>query len=324
MDLIQRAQHARDQLATLFPGVPLGVEIATLVVLALVLLVAAHILRSYVRLRRSSVEGRHVSALETGSDPKTSFDKHGHPSDPLNVKVIGSRGQLAAAFAAAGWYRADEIDLITSARISADSIFARKYSTAPVSSLYLYGRKEDYAFERPGSSVRQRDHVRFWDTGQRSDDGRRIWLGGATHDIAVEISKKTHLPTHKIAGDVDDERATVVDTLIDGGWVIKDGWEPGFGQPTTHTNSLGDSYHTDGRRAVLTLAAIFVPAPIVRPRGKLGLALTRAVRWTWRWQLPKEARALAAAHHAAQLARKAESAAAHSIAQAHNGHTHQE
>ena len=73
---------------------------------------------------------------------------------------------LAASFAAAGWYRADEIDLVTSLRISVDSVFGRKYSTAPVSNLYLYGRKEDYAFERPGKNVRQRDHVRFWNTGR--------------------------------------------------------------------------------------------------------------------------------------------------------------
>lgn len=320
MDLSTLAQNAQDQIHTLLPGVPLGVVIAALVVIVLILLMAALVLRSYVRLRRDSAKGRSVSAADTGNDPKTSFDKHGHPSDPLNLKVIGTRGQLAAAFAAAGWYRADEIDLVTSFRISADSIFGRKYSTAPVSNLYLYGREEDYAFERPGSSVRNRDHVRFWDTGERSADGRRIWLGGATHDIAVEISKKTHLPTHKIASDVDDERATVVDTLIEGGWVIADGWEPGFGEPTTRTNSLGDSYHTDGRRAVLTLANILVPVPLARPRGKLGLRITRSLHWLWRWQLPKAAHALAEKHRMAKRAKEA----AHVSAAGHGEHAHHE
>ena len=96
--------------------------------------------------------------------PLTSFRRNGVPGDPLNVRVVATEAQLGAAFANAGWYRADEITLITTLRISIDSLLARKYSTAPVSNLYLFGRRQDIAFEQPGSSVRERDHVRFWKT----------------------------------------------------------------------------------------------------------------------------------------------------------------
>jgi hypothetical protein len=246
-------------------------------------------------LTRAGREASAAAAAEQGSNPVTSFNRDGVASDPINVKIAATSGQLAAAFAAAGWYRADEIDFITSFRISYDSIFGRKYATAPVSNLYLYGRKEDYAFERPGSSVRERDHVRFWNTGSRNEDGRNIWVGGATRDIKVEISPVTHLPTHKISSNVDAERETVLEGLVRSGWVIGEGWEANFGKQTEQRNSLGDTYYTDGRRIVLTLANVLVFSPLatqVRGPALASAAQTfsRAVRWT----LPKEGRERAA------------------------------
>jgi hypothetical protein len=270
------------------------------VVVLLVVLALWRLARAFRQLRAAERPGRQVSAQQAGGAPLTSFSRDGAPSDPLNVKITGTSGQLASAFTAAGWYRADEIDLVTSARISVDSILGRKYSTAPVSNLYLFGRKEDYAFERPGTSVRERDHVRFWDTGARGEDGRPIWVGGATRDIKVEISRKTHLPTHKISPDVDAERATVLDGLIESGWVIGEGWEANFGQPTQRQNSLGDAYQTDGRRAVLTLADVAVFTPLAtHVRSPLLLRLARAGGRRLRWRLPKAGRERAAAHRAA-------------------------
>jgi hypothetical protein len=279
----------------------LVVAVSVVVLLALALW---RILRTRHRLRAASREGRRVSAQVTGN-PVTSFSRNGLPSDPLNVKLIGTSGQLGAAFAEAGWYRADEIDFVTSVRISVDSILGRKYTTAPVSNLFLFGRKEDFAFERPGSSVRQRDHVRLWNTGTPAADGRPVWIGGATHDIAVEISPVTHLPTHKIAPDVDDERTALVDSIIETGWVVDEAWEPGFGQPTVQRNSLGDTYHTDGRRVVLTLANIFALTPITtQVRGRWGVRLAQALTGLLRSRLPEEGKQRANAHRTARLARE--------------------
>lgn len=242
-------------------------------------------------IHRASAEGRRISAAESGPHPLTNFTRDGLPSDPLNVKIISTAGQLAVAFVSAGWYRADETDFITSLRIIVDAIFKRKYATAPMSNLYLYGRRQDYAFERPGSSVRERDHVRFWDSGQRSRDGRAIWLGGATHDIAVELSRTTFLPTHKIAPDVDDERAVVVRDLVRTGWVIEEDWEPGFGKPTEMKNGGGDPYHTDGRVVALELANVPVLSPLATNiRGAFGGQVSKGVAAATRWRLPKRGR----------------------------------
>jgi len=148
-----------------------------------------------------------TASASANARPLTTFNREGHVGDPLNMQVVGSNGQLGASFAAAGWYRADEIDLVTSTRISVDSALGRAYSTAPVSNLYLFGRKEDYAFERPDPNVRERDHIRFWNTGQVGPDGRPIWIGSATKDVKVELSRTNHLPTHGISPDLDAERA---------------------------------------------------------------------------------------------------------------------
>lgn len=270
----------------------LVVVIVVLLILLVLLVGLLRVIGTMRRLHELTKQGRRASLVEAaqhGSNPVTSFNREGAASDPINVKITASTGQLAAAFSAAGWYRADEIDFITSARISYDSIMGHKYATAPVSNLYLYGRKEDYAFERPGNSVRERDHARFWDTGAKSADGRTVWVGGATRDIKVEISKVTHLPTHKISPDVDAERENVLDCLDRSGWVIAEGWEANFGKPTEQRNSLGDVYFTDGRRVVLSLANIAVFTPVfIRVRGRLGARLAQTFARVLRARLPKE------------------------------------
>ncbi|MFI5274380.1 MAG: LssY C-terminal domain-containing protein [Ktedonobacterales bacterium] len=261
-----------------------------------VLLFIVRVVRTLLALRRTSAPGRRVSAAESGTHPLTNFNRAGIVSDPLNITVVATGAQLAAAFAAAGWYRADELVLITSIRISLDALLNRKYSSAPVSTLYLYGRGQDYAFERPGSSVRERDHIRFWDTAQRGKDGRPIWIGGATKDIAVEFSPATHFPTHRIAPDVDAERAQVVHDLTATGWVIAQSWEPGFGHPVEMKNATNDPWHTDGQIAALTLASVPVLAPISQNiRGPVGGSVARAVARLLRWRLPQAGRARARA-----------------------------
>lgn len=255
------------------------------------LLALGHILNVRRKLRRASQPGREVSAAHTAPGaPLTTFNRAGHPGDPLNFEITGSNGQLAASFSAAGWYRADEIDFVTSARISVDSILGRSYSTAPVSNLYLFGRKEDYAFERPGKTVRQRDHIRFWNTGQAAPDGRPVWIGSATKDVKVELSRTNHLPTHGISPDLDAERALVISELARTGYIIKEGRRPGFGQETHGANGGGDPYFTDGQVATLMLADVWTFPLAMQVRGKFGGDMARMLERLVRWRLPKEGR----------------------------------
>ncbi|HEX8032707.1 MAG TPA: LssY C-terminal domain-containing protein [Ktedonobacterales bacterium] len=257
-------------------------------VLLLALLFALHVAGTMRLLDLSSREGRRISAELHTTHPLTNFTRNGKPSDPINLRIVATESQLATAFVAAGWYRADEIRLITALRISVSAILGAKYSTAPVSNLYLFGRPQDIAFQRPGSNVRMRDHVRFWESGEHSRDGRPIWVGAATEDVDVEISPTTHLPTHKIGADVDEERALVVRDLVATGWVINRAWATGFGEETHLKNASGDEYFTDGKIAVLTLANVPVLLPFpTQVRGEWVSHFSQAAVNAFRWTLPK-------------------------------------
>lgn len=259
--------------------------------LLLALLFALRVAGTMRLLDRSSREGRRVSAELRTTHPLTNFTRNGRPSDPINMRIVATESQLATAFVAAGWYRADEIHLITALRISISAILGARYSTAPVSNLYLFGRHQDIAFQRPGRNVRMRDHVRFWESDERSSDSRPIWLGAATEDVDVEISPVTHLPTHRIGAEVDKERALVVRDLIATGWVINRAWSAGFGTETHLKNASGDEYYTDGQIAVLTLADVPVLLPFpTQVRGRWASRLGQAAINAFRWTLPKRGR----------------------------------
>lgn len=252
---------------------------------------ATRVLLGRGRLRRAGRAGRQASkTAQQGEWPLTSFTRHGRPGDPLSVRLVATTDQIGAAFIDAGWYRADELDLVTSARISVDSVLARKYSTAPVSNLYLYGRSEDLAFERPGHNVRERDHIRLWQTGRFAPDGRPIWIGGATRDVRVELAKTDHLPTHQIAPDADSERDLVIADLQATGFITQFYWVPGFGAPTHGENGGGDPWFTDGRVAELTLANVWAPFAIAHAHGEFGTRLARAALHLSRRLLPRIAR----------------------------------
>ena len=253
------------------------ITLISLVVVGLLLPAALTcILSIWSKLRHASKPGRVVSATVSSADkPLTTFTRSGNPGDPINLEFLGTAGQIGAAFAAAGWYRADEIDFITSVRICVDALLGRKYSTAPVSDLFLFGRKEDMAFERPGRNVRQRDHIRIWNTGRKGSDGRPIWIGSVTKDTKVELAKTNHLPTHCISPDVDAERSLAVSELAQTGYVVKDTSRPGFGQETHGFNGEGDPYVTDGQVAVLTLANVVTPPLATQVRSPLVARITK-------------------------------------------------
>lgn len=181
-------------------------------------------------------------------NPRVTKTGDGHPGDPLNVALVGTREQLDAIMKAAKWFPAAALGIRSDLKIAADTVLSRPDDEAPVSSLYLFGRKEDAAFEEPvGDNPRQRHHVRYWRSGESDDDGRPIWLGSATYDERVGLSDATGQITHHIAGDVDVERNHLFSCLEATGdlaeqWVVDD-----FHVDREGTNGGGDVWRTDGR-----------------------------------------------------------------------------
>jgi len=194
---------------------------------------------------------RHHSDFDAVARITTTAD--GHPGDPVNVALVGSEADVVHAMTAAGWTPADEITLRTSLRIVADSVLSRPDDDAPVSDLYLFGRKQDLAFERPiGDNPRKRHHVRFW-RWDKLEDGRPAWFGSATLDERVGLSYTTGQVTHHIGPDVDAERALIASTLSAAGYVLKEEWVNGFHKQLEGRNGGGDRWHTDGRLEVVVL-----------------------------------------------------------------------
>ena len=129
----------------------------------------------------------------------------------MNIAFVGSEEELHRAMAEAHWFPADPITLKTSVRLVADVLERKPYPDAPVSHLYLWGRVQDLAFEQPvGNSPKQRHHVRFWRSADVDANGEPLWLGAATYDTRVEISRTTGGITHRICPDVDRERDKLI------------------------------------------------------------------------------------------------------------------
>lgn len=181
-------------------------------------------------------------------NPRITTTGDGHPGDPLNVALVGTETELAAVMKAAGWFPAAALGLRSDLKIAADTVLSRPDDEAPVSSLYLFGRKEDLAFEQPvGDNPRQRHHVRFWKTDKPDDDGRPVWVGSATYDKRVGLSHTTGQVTHHIDGNVDAERDHLFENL-NGAEVLEDSWSvDDYHRVREGRNGGGDEWRTDGR-----------------------------------------------------------------------------
>jgi hypothetical protein len=197
-----------------------------------------------------------------GGGPHLTHTASGIPGDPVNIALVGTEPDVVHAMLAAGWFPANPITFESSIRIGVDSVLRRPDDDAPVSSLYLFGRKEDLAFEQPvGDSPRRRHHVRFWRWDQ-SFEGRPVWFGAATFDERVGLSYTTGEITHHIGPDVDAERDRIVAELDKAGVVERVVWKDDFHEKRNGRNGGGDPWHTDGRLA----GAILAPRP-PRARG---------------------------------------------------------
>ncbi len=217
-------------------------------------LVGAYILAAYVIMPwLDKAEVRREPARY--ENPRLTHTGTGLPGDPLNIQLVGNEEDVIRAMVAAGWFPADPLTFRSSVRIVVDTVFRKPDDDATVSSLFLYGRKEDLAFEKPaGDSPKERHHVRFW----RSDhlvDGRPAWLGSAAYDKGVELSRTTGEVTHHISPEVDLERHLLLADLTKGTSDITSTWIDGYHSELQGKNGGGDPWRTDGRLAVAVLPA---------------------------------------------------------------------
>ena len=180
--------------------------------------------------------------------------------DPVNLAVHGDEDDIHAAMRAAGWVRADAITPRSALRIVVSSLLRRSYPAAPVSTLMLFGRGQDFSYQKEvEGNPSQRHHVRFWHTpgGWVLPGGRSVdWLAGATYDRSVGLSALTFQVTHKIDADIDIERNFVVDDVRWANAEADLGVWPDFFTAYHDKNGGGDRVETDGDLYVLDLDAV--------------------------------------------------------------------
>lgn len=192
-----------------------------------------------------------------GLPTRTTVQVHSGAGDAINVALEGSRDKVLADFNKIGWLQADPLSKRNDVHLAEAALHHGKYPKAPVSRQYLFGRLEDFAVEHELTSVAQRDHARFWDTGkQDSATHLELWIGAASRDIGIKILRKHKVlvgTTHRIDGHIDTERNLIVSEMQKAGLVQTVVMEPGVGNVSGMKTGGGDVIYTDGKAALIVL-----------------------------------------------------------------------
>ena len=174
--------------------------------------------------------------------------------DMVNFVLIGSESQVKSALQAASWHPADTSD--TGAVVAAvmATYENKDYLAMPMSTLYLFGRPQDYGYEmaEPIAMVASRHHFRIWKTSFIWN-GQNVWAGAGTHDIGFAKDKRNGSVTHKIDPAVDGERTNIGQSLDQAGKVKSMSYYLPPNPVQEAKNATGDGYHSDGRILVVFL-----------------------------------------------------------------------
>jgi hypothetical protein len=196
-----------------------------------------------------------IAALE--GLPCCVVDSRGeNTGDPLNIVIIGEPPDLYYAVIRAGW---DETETVTAAsgwKTAASFFTGGAYRYSPVSSLYLFGRKQDVALQRIRENIHERNHFRLW-LAPMTFKGQIVWIGQISRDIGVRFTTKT-ITTHKIDPDVDETREFLLENLAYSQVLEKFAYVGGVGETPIDQprgNLTGDPWFTDGLRLVMWISS---------------------------------------------------------------------
>ena len=179
--------------------------------------------------------------------------------DPLNLVFIGDVEDVLTALIGSGWDVTEKMSSGSLWRTVRSSLLGKRYRHSPVSSLYVFGRRQEAAFQKARQTVNERNHLRLWFTPLRFE-ALPVWIGQISRDIGVKFTLRTgFLTTHVIDPDVDNDRWYLVQNLVDAQALTKLGYVSGVGEapPDNPRHNLGgDPYFTDGLRAVLVCTEV--------------------------------------------------------------------
>lgn len=183
--------------------------------------------------------------------PPRTVDGQGREGDMLNLLFIAKRVDLEAAFERAGWVQTEK---------SKPAIFwhllrqRNHYVKLPMATLYVFGRAQTYSFALPDptSIVSRRHHLRIWRTDYEMD-GVPIWVGAATHDVAIQIEITKLRIVHRIDPHVDAERDFIAGNLADTRLVAHEEYLRCVNPVFMGQTATGGTYYSDSRMLLLDL-----------------------------------------------------------------------
>jgi hypothetical protein len=186
--------------------------------------------------------------------PVRTHTKDNKPSDLTNLMFIGSQQQLIAAFQEAGWFEADSLSMGSAAKSISATFRGTGYTQAPVSLLMINGKPPDLVFQKSLDTFAKRHHIRIWKLAQ-TYQGREVWVGSATHDIAISTTRKATKWSHRIDPHVDREREWIETDLLFAGTAKSYALVDRPHVPKKAGNATGDDIETDGQISIVELGA---------------------------------------------------------------------
>lgn len=225
------------------------------------------------------------------------FPDHTPAADIINFAFVATDAELTQAFEAAGWTLAETLTAKTFTRTYTAMTAMRAYPGAPVSKLYYGDRLPDLVFQKTLNSMAKRHHIRLWNVGTPE---RPLWLGAATHDVAIGFDWRRLTVTHRIDPQIDRERETVVNDLAAAGCLAAASVveRPELARQTAVSSTggaaiiatlkpcgpaaVGPALHRPHRSlAVLGLRRVILETRHYITRGNAYYLAYRAVRWSF-------------------------------------------
>lgn len=181
-------------------------------------------------------------------------DRYG---DPLNLLFVSELNYLMGALARSGWSYTERVTGGSVWEATKSTLFGSPGWNFPVSPLYVFGRHQDFAMQRPRGSIPQRNHMRLWMAPVKYQ-GRHVWVAQISRDVGVKPTwHSPFLFTHVIDPEVDEDRSYLLESLMRSQSVDAYGYVDGVGEATEQNpkfNITEDPYRTDGRRLLVIIA----------------------------------------------------------------------